>query len=61
MVPNLFSSQHVGLYVLNWPIQVKVIEGIFIIHIIIIIKSELSAFPIVVIFFRDCVPEVVVP
>ena len=33
----------------------------FAIHIIIIIKSEVSNFPIVVIFFHSCVSEVVVP
>ena len=46
-----------GLYVFNWPISVlgdwKDISRA---HVIIIIKSELSIFPIVVIFFRDCVP-----
>ena len=31
------------------------------IYIIIIIKSEVSAFPFVVIFFRGCVPAVVAP
>ena len=36
-------------------------EDIFTIHLIIIIKSEVSIFLIVVIFFRGCVPEVVVP
>ena len=30
-------------------------------NIIIIIKSEISNFPIVAIFFRGCVPEVTVP
>ena len=34
---------------------------IFIAHIIIIIKSEESTFPIVVIFLHGCLPEVVVP
>ena len=33
---------------------------IFITHLIIIIKSEVSTFPIVVIFFRGCVSEMVV-
>ena len=33
---------------------------IFISHLIIIIKSEVSTFPIVVIFFRGCVSEMVV-
>ena len=35
-------------------------KGIFITHLIIIIKSEVSSFPIVVIFFRGCVSEMVV-
>ena len=45
-LPSLFSSQ----YVLNWPIQVQAIESIYITHTIIITKSEVSTFPIVVIF-----------
>ena len=36
-------------------------EDIFITHFIIIIKSEISTLPIVVIFFRGCLPEVVIP
>ena len=36
-------------------------EDIFMIHLIIIIKSEVWTYPIVVIFLRGCVPEVVVP
>ena len=35
-------------------------KNIFITHLIIIIKSEVSTFPIVVIFFRGCVSEMVV-
>ena len=35
-------------------------KNIFITHRIIIIKSEVSTFPIVVIFFRGCVSEMVV-
>ena len=35
-------------------------NNIFITHLIIIIKSEVSTFPIVVIFFRGCVSEMVV-
>ena len=35
-------------------------KNIFITHFIIIIKSEVSTFPIVVIFFRGCVSEMVV-
>ena len=35
-------------------------KDIFMIHLIIIIKSEVSTFPIVVIFFRGCVSEMVV-
>ena len=50
-----------GLYVFNWPISVlgdwKVIS---IAHVIIIIKSEVSTFPIVIIFFGGCVPEMFV-
>ena len=29
-------------------------------HVIIIIKSEVSTFPIVIIFFHGCVPEMLV-
>ena len=36
------------------------VSNIFIIHLIIIIKSEVSTFPIVVIFFHGCVSEMVV-
>ena len=35
-------------------------KNIFITHLIIIIKSEVSTFPIVVLFFRGCVSEMVV-
>ena len=49
-----------GLYVFNWPISVQVIERIPIAHVIIIIKSEISTVPIVIIFFRGCVPEMFV-
>ena len=45
-----------GLYVFNWPISVQVTERIYLAHVIIMIKSEVSTFPIVVIFFRGCVP-----
>ena len=34
--------------------------NISIAHVIIIIKSEVSTFPIVFIFFRDCVPAMFV-
>ena len=44
----------------NWPISVQVIERIPIAHVIIIIKSEISTLPIVIIFFRGCVPEMFV-
>ena len=36
-------------------------EYIFITHLVIIIKSEVSTFPIFIIFFHGCVPAVVVP
>ena len=36
-------------------------EDLSITHLIIIIKSEVSTFPIVVIFFRGYVPEMVAP
>ena len=50
-----------GLYVFNWPISVLGDwKDISIAHVIIIIKSEVSTFPIVIIFFRGCVPEVFV-
>ena len=42
-----------GLYVSNWPISVLGDwKDISIAHVIIIIKSEVSTFPIVIIFFR---------
>ena len=42
-----------GLYVFNWPISVLGDwNDVFIAHVIIIIKSEVSTFPIVIIFFR---------
>ena len=47
-----------GLDVFNWPISVLGDwKDISIAHVIIIIKSEVSTFPIVIIFFRGCVPE----
>ena len=53
---NLFSYFHVQLVHFSsgdW-------KDISIAHVIIIIKSEVSTFPIVIIFFRDCVPEMFV-
>ena len=35
-------------------------KDISVAHVIIIIKSEVSTLPIVIIFFRGCVPEVLV-
>ena len=50
-----------GLYVFNLPISVLGDwTDISIAHVIIIIKSEVSTFPIVIIFFRGCVPEMFV-
>ena len=50
-----------GLYMFNWPIPVLGDwKDIFIAHVIIIIKSEVSTFPIVIILFRGCVPEMFV-
>ena len=50
-----------GLYVFNWPISVLgEWKDISIVPVIIIIKSEVSTFPIVIIFFRGCVPEMFV-
>ena len=47
-----------GLYVFNWPIPVLGDwKDISIAHVFIIFKSEVSTFPIVIIFFRGCVPE----
>ena len=47
-----------GLYIFNWPISfLDDWKDISIAHVIIIIKSEVSTFPIVIIFFRGCVPE----
>ena len=46
-----------GLYVFNCPISVLGDwKDIYIAHVIIIIKSEVTTFPIVIIFFRGCVP-----
>ena len=57
----LFSLQYMGLYVFNWPISVLGDwKDISIAHVIIIIKSELSTFPIVIIIFRGCVLEIFV-
>ena len=45
------------LYMFNWPISVLGDwKDISIAHVIIIIKSEVSTFPIVI-YFRGCVPE----
>ena len=41
------------------PFEVNIMD-IFMAHVIIIIKSEVSAFPIVIIFFRGCVSEMFV-
>ena len=50
-----------GLYVFNLPISVLGDwKDISIAHVIIIIKSEVSTFPNVIIFFRGCVPEMFV-
>ena len=50
-----------GLYLFNWPISVlSGWKDISIAHVIIIIKSEVSTFPIVIIYFRGCVPEMFV-
>ena len=46
-----------GLYVFNWPISAL---GDWKDNVFIIIKSEVSTFPIVIIFFRGCVPEMFV-
>ena len=42
------------------PFQYGDWKDISIAHVIIIIKSEVSTFPIVIIFFRGCVPEMFV-
>ena len=50
-----------GLYVFNWPISVLGDwKDISIAHVIIIIKSEVSTFTIVIIFSHGCVPEMFV-
>ena len=49
-----------GFCVFNWTISVYVIEKICLAHVIIILKSEVSTFPIVIIYFRGCVSEVFV-
>ena len=47
----LFSLQYMGLYVFNWPISVLGYwKDISVAHVIIIIKSKVSTFPIVIIF-----------
>ena len=57
----LFLLQYMGLYVLNWPISVLGDwKNIPIAHVIIIIKPDVSTFPIVIIFSRGCVPEMFV-
>ena len=49
-----------GLYVFNWPFSVLGDwKDISIAHVIIII-TVVSTFPIVIIFFRGCVPEMFV-
>ena len=49
------------LHVFNWPISVLGDwKNTSIAHVIIIIKSEVSTYPIVIIFFRGCVPEMFV-
>ena len=55
------KEQYMGLYVSNWPISVPGDwKDISIANVIIIIKSEVSTFPIVIIFFSGCVPEMFV-
>ena len=47
-----------GMYVFNWPISVLGDwKDISIAHFIIIIKSEVSTFPIVIIFVLGCMPQ----
>ena len=49
------------LYAFNWPISVfGDWKDISIAHVIMIIKSEVSTFSIVIIFSRGCVPEMYV-
>ena len=44
----------------NWPISVLGDwKDMFIAHVIIIIKSKVSTFPIVITFFRGCVPDII--
>ena len=52
LVLSINFLQYMGLHVLNWPIRVT--------HLIIIIISEVSTFPIVVIFFHGCVSKMVI-
>ena len=50
-----------GLYAFNWHISVLGNwKDISVAHVIIIIKSDVSTFPIVIIFFHGCVPEMFV-
>ena len=50
-----------GLYVFNWPISaLGDWKDISIAHVTIIIKSEISTFPIVIIFFHGNVPDMFV-
>ena len=50
-----------GLYAFNWLISILGDwKNISIAHVIIIIKSQVSTFPIVIIFVHGCVPEMFV-
>ena len=50
-----------GLYAFNWHISVLGDwKDISVAHVIIIIKSDVSTYPIVIIFFHGCVPEMFV-
>ena len=56
-LPFIFFTIY-GVYVFNWPISVLGDwKDISIAHVIVIIESEVSTFPIVIIFSRGCVPE----
>ena len=60
LVLSITFLQYMGLHLLNW-FSLGDWKGIFITHLIFIIKLAVSTFPIVVIFFRSCVSEMVVP
>ena len=60
MLLLLLSFIFITIYVQLAHFSIGNWKDISIAHVIIIIKSEVSTFPIVIIFFRGCVPEMFV-